>query len=73
MGVHKENVEGAVDNKILIEIWKTTVQTQMHFNEMLQRVRFIGLTIVIGVMGAAAETLRIKPPVQVNFFFVTYI
>jgi len=70
MGVDKEKVESHADKKALIDIWKTTVQTQMHFNEMLQKVRFIGLTIVIGVMGAAAETLRIESPVQVNFLFL---
>jgi len=65
----KENVKGSADESGLIEIWKTTIQTQMHFNEMLQRVRFIGLTIVIGVMGVAAETLRMESPVHVNVLF----
>lgn len=60
-------------NTNAIAIWKTVVQTQMHFNEMLQKVRFVGLTIFIGVMGAAAETLRIKPPIRVKLLYDVHV
>jgi len=48
---HNCNIE---ETKIILEEWKTIVQTQMHFNEMIMRARTTGVSVVMGVYGAAA-------------------
>ncbi len=45
----------------LIQQWKTVVDAQMHFNDMILRTRALGITVVIGVYGAAAA-LANRPP-----------
>ena len=42
------------ETKIILEEWKTVVQTQMHFNEMIMRARTTGVSVVMAVYGAAA-------------------
>lgn len=42
----------------MIEVWKHIVQVQMHFNEMVMRVRNFGLTLVVAVVAAAGLALR---------------
>ena len=40
-----------------IEIWKRTIETQMHFNEMSTRSRQLGLTLVVAALGLSAVLL----------------
>src|ERR1700757_4010384 len=40
-------------NKLLVEIWKQSVETQKHFNDMCVKSRQLGLTFVAASLGAA--------------------
>ena len=42
----------------LQEEWKKVIDVQMHFNDMLMRLRQIGISAVIAVFGAAAVAFR---------------
>jgi len=44
--------------RLILEEWKTVVQTQMHFNDMIMRIRTTGVSIVLAVFGAAAYSLQ---------------
>jgi hypothetical protein len=44
--------------KLLLEEWKTTVDVQMHFNDMLMRLRTTGISIVLAFFGAASISLQ---------------
>ena len=44
--------------KILMEEWKTVIQTQMHFNDMIMMMRTTGVSVVLAVFGAAAYSLQ---------------
>jgi len=44
--------------KIILEEWKTVIQTQMHFNDMIMKIRTTGISIVLSVFGAAAYSLQ---------------
>ena len=46
------------ETRVILEEWKTVVQTQMHFNEMLMRMRTTSVSIVLAVFGAAAYSLQ---------------
>jgi len=37
-----------------IDIWKKTIETQMHFNEMSTKSRQLGLTLVVAALGLSA-------------------
>jgi hypothetical protein len=50
-----ENVER---DEFQLKIWTKIIDTQMHFNEMLIRMRTIGLSIVITIIGAGVVTQR---------------
>jgi hypothetical protein len=41
------------NNKLLVEIWKQSVETQKHFNDMCVKSRQLGLTFVAASLGAA--------------------
>ncbi|MDP2698428.1 hypothetical protein [Thalassospira sp.] len=41
------------EKKIYVEIWKISVETQMHFNEMSVKSRQLGLTFVAAALGVA--------------------
>lgn len=43
--------EGALPPEQLVAVWKTAVETQMHFNEMSARSRQFGLTFVVAALG----------------------
>lgn len=58
MPAENENAEGA---KLVLDEWKTVISTQMHFNEMIMRMRTTGVSVVIGVYGAAAFALGQYP------------
>lgn len=40
------------NNMYIYEKWSTIIKTQMHFNEMIIRLRTVGLSLVITIMGA---------------------
>ncbi len=44
--------------KLVLEEWKTVVQTQMHFNDMIMRLRTTGISIVLAFFGAASISLQ---------------
>ena len=46
------------ETKLILEEWKTVIQTQMHFNEMIMKMRTTGVTIVLAFFGAAAISLQ---------------
>lgn len=46
------------ETKLILEEWKTVIQTQMHFNDMLMKMRTTAVTIVLAVFGAAAYSLQ---------------
>ncbi|KPV63226.1 MAG: hypothetical protein AOA66_0948 [Candidatus Bathyarchaeota archaeon BA2] len=48
------------DAQLILEEWKTVIQTQMHFNEMIMRVRTTGVSVVLAVFGAAAFSLQFE-------------
>lgn len=47
--------------EVLLDEWKTVIGVQMHFNEMIVRMRTTGLSVVIGVYGAAALSISQFP------------
>ena len=50
----KELPTNIEETQIRLEEWKTVINTQMHFNEMIIRARTMGVSVVIAVYGAAA-------------------
>lgn len=50
----------------LLELWKTTVSVQQHFNDLELRIRNYAVTIMVGVMGIVA--LAVKEGMVVTFF-----
>jgi hypothetical protein len=47
--------------QFLIEEWKTVIETQIHFNEMIIRARTTGVSVVMAVYGAAALSIGQYP------------
>lgn len=52
--IDKKTSDGNEEIKIILEEWKTVINTQMHFNEMIMRARTTGVSVVVAVYGAAA-------------------
>jgi len=44
--------------KLVLEEWKTVIETQMHFNDMIMRLRTTGISIVLAFFGAASISLQ---------------
>lgn len=44
----------------ILRIWEKSVDTQMHFNDLIMRNRTIVVSFVTAVFGAAAYSLREK-------------
>lgn len=44
--------------KLVLEEWKTVIETQMHFNDMIMRLRTTGISIVLAFFGAASLSLQ---------------
>ena len=61
-------VEHGSDKASLLEHWRTTVNAQMHFNDMLMRTRSLAATVVIGVFGAAAALVGQYPTRLITIF-----
>lgn len=61
------NKEGCIDKEKLdhdLEIWKVAMETQMHFNELLIKMRTTVISIILAVFGVSAIVIRdIKYPV----------
>ena len=49
------------ETKLVLSEWKTVITTQMHFNDMIMRTRTTGVSVVMGVYGAAALALGQYP------------
>jgi hypothetical protein len=61
--------DGTFDRtKFLIEEWKTVIETQIHFNEMIIRARTTGVSVVMAVYGAAALSIGQYPGKFINVF-----
>ena len=45
------------EKEMLVEIWKRTIETQMHFNEMSVKSRQLGLTFATAALGLATILL----------------
>jgi len=56
-----ESASSSKDQVAAVQRWRTVIDTQMHFNEMLMRTRTAGVSIVITVFGAAAVGLAQYP------------
>jgi hypothetical protein len=52
----------------LIDQWKTIVGIQMHFNDMIIRMRTLGVTVVVAVYGAAAASIGQYPKQYISIF-----
>lgn len=42
----------------LVEMWKTTIEVQQHFNDLEWKIRGLALTVLTGALGAGALALR---------------
>lgn len=51
--------------KLLVEAWKTTVNTQQHFNSLQMQVRNFAVTLVTAILAATAVALKEHLAVQV--------
>lgn len=47
--------------RLLLEEWKVVIQTQMHFNDMIIKMRTAGLSVLIAVFGGAAIAIGQYP------------
>ena len=54
-GLKKVSLE---ETKLILEEWKTVIQTQMHFNDMIMKMRTTAVSVVLAVFGAAAYSLQ---------------
>ena len=50
--------DSSKETSLILEEWKTVIQTQMHFNDMIMKMRTTGVSIVLAVFGAAAYSLQ---------------
>jgi len=57
----EEGGSSSKDQVAAVQRWRTVIDTQMHFNDMLMRTRTAGVSIVITVFGAAAVALAQYP------------
>lgn len=56
------------ENDHLVTQWQTIISMQMHFNDMLLRVRAIGSSVVLAAYGAAAISLGQYPNEYITIF-----
>ena len=61
MAPSDESSLSSKDQVAAVQRWRTVIDTQMHFNDMLMRTRATGVSIVIAVFGAAAVALAQYP------------
>lgn len=53
----------------MIEVWKTTIEVQQHFNDLELRIRNYAVTLLVAVLGATAYAF--KDGIQVTLFGFT--
>ena len=53
-----DNDNSTKETELILEEWKTVIQTQMHFNDMIMKMRTTGVSVVLAVFGAAAYSLQ---------------
>jgi hypothetical protein len=65
--------------ELYLEMWKQTVQVQMHFNDIEMKVRTAAITVLTFVLGGASLALRegtrveliwVKPPLATVTLFL---
>ena len=54
----RKNKNTTEETRLILEEWKTVIQTQMHFNDMIMKMRTTVVTIVLAFFGAAAISLQ---------------
>lgn len=47
-----------VDDQIIIEVWKKTIDVQQHFNDISLRIRNLAVTVLTGFMAAIGLSLK---------------
>lgn len=57
-GPQKKKLTTNEERRLLLDAWKAIVEVQMHFNDMLMKVRNLGVTLLLAVFGAAAFSLQ---------------
>jgi len=66
-----EKEEGEIDSQrlgLLLEEWKTVIQTQMHFNDMLMKMRTAAISVVVAIFGATAVIIGQFPDRYLEIF-----
>ncbi len=44
--------------KLVVEVWKKTVEVQQHFNDLELRIRNFALTLLVGILGGTAFAIQ---------------
>jgi hypothetical protein len=50
----------------LLEVWKTTIDVQKHFNELEMRIRSVAITVLAAFLAAAGYSMKEK--LRLNIF-----
>lgn len=51
--------------RLQVDVWKQVVQVQQHFNDLEMKIRSYGLTLMLGVLSAAAVAIREEARIEV--------
>ena len=68
----QEKAQALKERELIFSAWKSVVEVQMHFNDMLMRVRNLALTLLLAVFGAATLSLQYDIYVE-SFGYNTHI
>lgn len=52
-----DSIDGKLDERA-VQVWKTSIEVQMHFNELIMRNRTIVTSFITTIFGAAAYALK---------------
>ena len=69
-GIAAQGGGASKDQVASVQRWRTVIDTPMHFNRLLMRTRFTGVSIVMAVFGAAAVGLAQYPDHIIGAFGV---
>ena len=79
---HKTKEYSLKESELVFAAWSKIVDTQMHFNDMVMRVRNLAVTLILAVFGAAAYGIQYQAPqyfldisghkTHVSFLVVTF-
>jgi hypothetical protein len=69
MTLTKSDIE---KTNLILEEWKIVIQTQMHFNDMIMKLRTSGISIVLAFFGAASLSLQ-YPQLYLRFFHASVL